>query len=82
MITGKELPGSRLGPKKAAVLYRDLGIATLEQLKEACETQQVRALKGFGAKTEEVILKGMSIAEAERWLAPNLGYDPLAAGAA
>ena len=56
------IPG--LGPKKAAVLYRELGIATLEQLKEACETQQVRDLKGFGAKTEEVILKGMSIAEA------------------
>jgi 5-methyltetrahydrofolate--homocysteine methyltransferase len=26
--------------------------------------------------------KGMSIAEAERWLAPNLGYDPLATSAA
>ena len=26
--------------------------------------------------------KGMSIAEAERWLAPNLGYDPGAASAA
>jgi 5-methyltetrahydrofolate--homocysteine methyltransferase len=22
--------------------------------------------------------KGMSVAEAERWLAPNLGYDPAA----
>ena len=26
--------------------------------------------------------KGMSIAEAERWLAPNLGYDPAKADAA
>jgi 5-methyltetrahydrofolate--homocysteine methyltransferase len=26
--------------------------------------------------------KGMSIAEAERWLAPNLGYDPAKANAA
>jgi 5-methyltetrahydrofolate--homocysteine methyltransferase len=26
--------------------------------------------------------KGMSVAEAEKWLAPNLGYDPSAANAA
>ena len=26
--------------------------------------------------------KGMSVAEAERWLSPNLGYDPNAANAA
>ena len=26
--------------------------------------------------------KGMSVADAERWLAPNLGYDPHAASAA
>ncbi len=56
------IPG--LGPKKAAVLYRELGIATLEQLKLACEAHHVRSLKGFAAKTEEAILKGMNIAEA------------------
>ena len=26
--------------------------------------------------------KGMTVAEVERWLAPNLGYDPKAPGAA
>jgi 5-methyltetrahydrofolate--homocysteine methyltransferase len=26
--------------------------------------------------------KGMSVEEAERWLAPNLGYDPAGASAA
>jgi 5-methyltetrahydrofolate--homocysteine methyltransferase len=26
--------------------------------------------------------KGMTVGEAERWLAPNLGYDPSAADAA
>ena len=55
------IPG--LGPKKAAVLFGELGIATLEQLKEACEAQQVRGLKGFGPKTEQSILKGISLAE-------------------
>ena len=33
-------------------------------------------LESFAAR------KGMSVAEAERWLAPNLGYDPAAADAA
>lgn len=56
------VPG--MGPKKAAVLFEELGIETLEQLRAACEKQQVRNLKGFGAKTEETILKGLSIAAA------------------
>ena len=55
------VPG--LGPKKAAALYKELGIASLSQLRAACEEQQVRSLKGFGAKTEETILKGLKIAE-------------------
>lgn len=55
------VPG--LGPKKAAALYNELKIATLEQLRAACEKQQVRELKGFGAKTEEAILAGLEIAE-------------------
>jgi len=59
------VPG--LGPKRAAVLYNELGIATLDQLQEACALQKVRALKGFGAKSEEAILKGLDIAaEADR----------------
>ncbi|HRX82637.1 MAG TPA: DNA polymerase/3'-5' exonuclease PolX, partial [Pirellulaceae bacterium] len=56
------VPG--LGPKKAALLYKELNIATLEQLKAACEAEQVRQLKGFGAKTEQTILHGISIAAA------------------
>jgi DNA polymerase (family 10) len=55
------IPG--LGPKKAAVLYNELGIASLEMLRAACESQQVRTLKGFGAKTEETILAGIPLAE-------------------
>ncbi len=62
VLTLLRIPG--LGPEKAALLYKELGIVTLEQLKHACETEQVRGLKGFGAKTEEAILKGMHVAEA------------------
>ena len=55
------IPG--LGPKKAAVLYKEMGIESLDQLKAACEAEEVRALKGFGAKTEKVILDGIPFAE-------------------
>ena len=54
----------RLGPKKAAALFNELNITTLEQLKEACEAQKVRELSGFAAKTEEQILEGIEIAAA------------------
>ena len=50
-----KLPG--LGGKKLAKLYQELNIVDAETLKAACEAQQVRALAGFGAKTEEKILK-------------------------
>ncbi|MBP88744.1 MAG: DNA polymerase III subunit beta [Planctomycetaceae bacterium] len=56
------VPG--LGPKKAAALYKELNIATLDQLKAACEAEKVRELKGFGAKAEQAILHGISIAAA------------------
>ncbi|MEX2176768.1 MAG: DNA polymerase/3'-5' exonuclease PolX [Pirellulaceae bacterium] len=55
------IPG--LGPKKAALLYKELGIRTLAELKAACEAGRVQSLKGFGVKTEELILQGMTVAE-------------------
>jgi len=48
-----------LGPKKARALWEELGVDTLDKLKEACDTGQVAKLKGFGAKTQEKILKGI-----------------------
>ncbi len=54
------IPG--LGPRRTAALHRELGIAGLEQLREACESHRVAALKGFGAKTEAAILRGLEIA--------------------
>ena len=55
------VPG--LGPKKAAVLHEQLNIDSLETLRQACEQQQIRDLKGFGKKTEEKILAGIDLAE-------------------
>lgn len=57
VLTIMRIPG--LGPKKAAAIYHELGIATLEDLRVACEAEQVRSLKGFGAKTEQTILAGI-----------------------
>lgn len=54
------IPG--LGPKKAAVIYKELGISTLDDLKQACQDEKIRALKGFGAKTEQTILSGIDLA--------------------
>ncbi len=55
------IPG--LGPKRAATLFRELKITTLDQLRAACEAGKVRELKGFGQKTEETILAGLELAE-------------------
>ena len=68
----KEVPRSvldllnipKLGPKKAAVLFKELGITSLDQLKAACEEGKVRELPGFAAKTEASILEGIQIAAA------------------
>jgi DNA polymerase (family 10) len=54
------VPG--LGPKRAAMLYKELQVASLEELRAACEAHKVRELKGFGAKTEESILAGLQFA--------------------
>lgn len=50
----RKLPG--LGPKKVALLYNELGLTSIEELKEACEAGEVSKLKGFAAKTETEIL--------------------------
>ncbi|GAA3799829.1 DNA polymerase/3'-5' exonuclease PolX [Sphaerisporangium flaviroseum] len=48
-----------LGPKKAVFLYRELGIDSPEALAEAIREGRLAGLKGFGAKTEENLLKGI-----------------------
>jgi DNA polymerase (family 10) len=50
-----------LGPKKAMLLYRDLGISSIEELVGAIHQERLRDLKGFGPKTEENILHGVDL---------------------
>jgi DNA polymerase (family 10) len=49
------LPG--LGPKKAAQVYRGLGITSVAQLAEAARQGRLRGLPGFGGKTEAKLLE-------------------------
>src|SRR6185312_12064446 len=53
-----QIPG--VGPKKAATLHRELGVVDLASLEKACHAQRVRALKGFGEKSELSILEGLA----------------------
>jgi DNA polymerase (family X) len=52
------LPG--LGPKTAARIWQELGVTTLDELKQAAEGERLRALPGLGAKSEEKILKALA----------------------
>ena len=51
-----------IGPKKIRSLWRELGLETIEQLREAAETDQVSQLKGFGKKTQDSILEALEFA--------------------
>ena len=65
------LPG--LGPKTAARLWHELGLTTLAALKAAAEQQRLRALPGFGARSEERILKALAEERAPAEVRPLLG---------
>ncbi|MGQ0670155.1 MAG: DNA polymerase/3'-5' exonuclease PolX [Actinomycetota bacterium] len=51
------IPG--LGPKKAMALYQELRISSVEELLDAVHEHRLAELKGFGARTEENILRGV-----------------------
>ena len=48
-----------VGPKTVALLYRGLGIRTLDDLEAAARDGRIRSLKGMGAKKETLILKAL-----------------------
>ncbi|HLZ35592.1 MAG TPA: DNA polymerase/3'-5' exonuclease PolX [Nitrospira sp.] len=54
LTTLLKIPG--VGPKKVKALYHELGIRTLDQLQKAAQEGRVKALQGFGEKTERHIL--------------------------
>ncbi|QJX49147.1 DNA polymerase/3'-5' exonuclease PolX [Hymenobacter taeanensis] len=48
-----------IGPKKIRALWKELGVESPEQLREAAENDEVSKLKGFGKKTQETILAAL-----------------------
>ena len=54
---------SGLGPKKVSALYQNLGIKTIEGLRQACLEGKLRNLEGFGEVTEINILRGIQLME-------------------
>jgi len=82
LIDVMRLPG--VGPKKAAKLFEELGIGTVDELEEAAQAEKVRELAGFGAKSEAKILQGIEdfrhhtarvrLDHADRHIQPLLEY--------
>jgi DNA polymerase (family 10) len=58
LVEVTRIPG--LGAKTARRLYDELGIGTLEELKAAAEAEQIRDIKGLGAKVEENVLAALA----------------------
>ena len=56
------IPG--LGPKTVKMIYEELGIETLEDLRQGAEAGTLQTLKGLSAKTESLILAGIAALEA------------------
>jgi DNA polymerase (family 10) len=54
------LPG--LGPKTARRIWQELGITTLEELRQAAADERLRRLGGLGARSEEKILAALQAA--------------------
>jgi DNA polymerase (family 10) len=63
VVSFMRLPG--LGPKTARRIWKELGVTTLAELKQAAEQERLRGLAGLGAKSEEKILKALAATPAD-----------------
>lgn len=63
-----DVPG--LGAKKAALLYKELGIGSVDALEKALREGLVTDIKGFGKKTVDKLLEGIGLLRQgeQRWL--------------
>src|SRR3954470_8415428 len=58
LIEVTRIPG--LGPKRARKLFDELGVASLDDLKRAAESGDIRDLKGFGPKAQDNVLNALA----------------------
>ena len=52
------LPG--VGPKTVRLIYAELGVKTVDDLKAAAEAGRIRGLRGLSERTEQLILEGIN----------------------
>jgi DNA polymerase (family X) len=57
-----------LGPKKIAVIWKEMGIESIGELEYACQENRLVTLKGFGEKTQESLLKSIA------FMKQNMGF--------
>jgi DNA polymerase (family X) len=65
------LPG--IGPKTAARIWTELGVTTLDGLREAAVAGRLRDLSGLGAKSEEKVLKALEAGAGQKPPAEDRG---------
>jgi DNA polymerase (family 10) len=70
LIAVMHLPG--FGPKRARVLYDELGVDSLEALRARAEAGEIRKLRGFGKKVEENLLRVLADHEEGGGPAPRI----------
>lgn len=61
VVTMVKVPG--LGPKRAAQFWKELGITSVEELREAAAAGKLRGLAGMGSKSEAKIIEGIEALE-------------------
>jgi DNA polymerase (family 10) len=61
-----------IGPRRARVLSEQLGIHSVKALARAAQQERIRHLRGFGAKTEQAIMRELAAlsSDAQRVLRP------------
>jgi DNA polymerase (family 10) len=64
LIAITRLPG--LGPKRARRLHEELGIDSLDALRQAAESHRLQAVRGFGQKFEESVLAALESGVAQQ----------------
>ncbi len=67
-----------VGPRKAKALHDELGITSVDELEQAAREGKLRALRGFGEKTEANILRGIERLRVHKARLPLAEAHPLA----
>src|SRR3954470_22627321 len=70
LIAIMHLPG--FGAKRAKLLYDELGVDSLEALRETAEAGEIRKIRGLGARVEENLLRALAEHEEGSGPAPRI----------